>query len=173
MILTRLEKLPAYRMHTPKWAVQPTSGLGAAKWGGRVNRPGVEALYLSLERETAIQEYQQLSELLPPGLLTSYQVTVDAVVDFRRGYSASEWNPLWEDFYCDWRELWFNQHIEPPSWLIGDTVIAAGASGVLFHSSLLTGGTNLVLFPKTYANSDSITVYDPDHSLPKNQDSWT
>jgi RES domain-containing protein len=95
------------------------------------------------------------------------------VVDFRRGYSASEWNPLWEDFYCDWRELWFNQHIEPPSWLIGDTVIAAGASGVLFHSSLLTGGTNLVLFPKTYDNSDSITVYDPDHSLPKNQDSWT
>lgn len=172
MILTRLDKVPAYRMHTPKWAVQPTSGLGAAKWGGRINRPGVEALYLSLECETAIQEYQQLSELLPPGLLVSYQVNIHTVVDFRGGYSTPEWNPLWEDFYCDWRELWFNQHIEPPSWLIGDTIMAAGASGVLFQSSLLKGGINLVLFPKTYTSSDSVVVYDPDRSLPKNQDSW-
>jgi RES domain-containing protein len=172
MILTRLDNIPAYRMHTPKWAVQPTSGLGAAKRGGRVNRPGVEALYLSLERETAIQEYQQLSELLPPGLLVSYQVTLAVVIDFRRGYTASEWDPLWDDFYCDWRELWFNRHIEPPSWLIGETVMAAEASGVLFQSNVLSGGTNLVLFPKAYSDSDSVTVYDPNHNLPKNQDSW-
>jgi len=68
--------------------------------------------------------------------------------------------------------LWFNRHIEPPSWLIGDTVMAAGAGGVLFQSSLLTGGANLVLFPKAYANPDSVAVYDPNQSLPKNQDSW-
>jgi hypothetical protein len=32
---------PFYRMHTPRWAVMPTSGAGAAKHGGRFNRPGV------------------------------------------------------------------------------------------------------------------------------------
>ena len=149
MILTRLDKLLACRMHTPKWAVQPTSGLGAAKRGGRVNRPGVEALYLSLERETAIQEYQQLSELLPPGLLVSYQVTVDSVVDFRRGYSTPEWDPLWENFYCDWRELWFNQHIEPPSWLIGDTVMAAGASRCAFSIKLINRRHKPSVIPKS------------------------
>jgi RES domain-containing protein len=173
MILTRLENITAYRMHTPKWASQPTSGLGAAKSGGRLNRPGIEALYLSLERETAILEYQRLSELLPPGLLVSYLVTIGLVVDFRQGYHPTKWDPMWEDFYCDWRELWFNQHIEPPSWLIGDTIMSEGAKGVIFHSSLEPSGTNLVLYPKSYTDLDSIEVYDPNQSLPKNQASWT
>jgi len=46
-------------------------------------------------------------------------VTVGPVADFRAGFEAPNWNPIWEDFYCDWRELWFNQRIEPPSWVIG------------------------------------------------------
>ena len=49
----------AYRMHVPKWATAPTSGAGAAAFGGRVNRPGTPALYLALEPATAIGEYQQ------------------------------------------------------------------------------------------------------------------
>ena len=75
MILTRLVNLTAFRMHTPKWAVAPTSGTGAATHGGRANRPGVAALYLALDIETAIKEYQRVSVLLPPGTLVSYQVT--------------------------------------------------------------------------------------------------
>jgi RES domain-containing protein len=66
MILTQLENLTAYRMHAPIWAVAPTSGAGAAKHGGRVNRPGVAALYLALDIETAVKEFQQVSTLLPP-----------------------------------------------------------------------------------------------------------
>lgn len=129
MIRARLDNVTVYRMHTPKWAVAPTSGAGAAKHGGRVNRPGVEALYLALDAETAIREYQQVSTLLPPGTLTSYQLTAESLADFRAGYVASSWESCWEDFYCDWRELWFNQRIEPPSWAIGDAVIDAGAEG--------------------------------------------
>lgn len=36
-----------HRYLTPKWAFLPISGAGAAIDGGRFNRPGVEALYLS------------------------------------------------------------------------------------------------------------------------------
>lgn len=61
MILTTLDQVSAYRMHTPKWAVTPTSGAGAAAHGGRANRPGVTALYLALDIDTAIKEYQQVS----------------------------------------------------------------------------------------------------------------
>ncbi|BBP02923.1 hypothetical protein TPL01_13480 [Sulfuriferula plumbiphila] len=50
MILARLDNVTVYRMHAPKWAVAPTSGAGAAKHGGRVNRPGVGTL-LALEAE--------------------------------------------------------------------------------------------------------------------------
>lgn len=62
---TRLDNSTAYRMLVPKWAVAPTSGAGAAKHGGRANRSGVAALYLALDIETAVKEYQQVSTLLP------------------------------------------------------------------------------------------------------------
>jgi len=41
------------------------------------------------------------------------------IADFQSGFDASNWDPIGEDFYFDWRELWFNQHIEPPSWVMG------------------------------------------------------
>ncbi len=173
MKLTALVEATAYRMHVPRWAVAPTSGAGAATHGGRVNRPGVEALYLALETETAIREYQQVSTLLPPGTLTSYQLTAVPVVDFTSGYSASAWAPIWEDFYCDWRELWFNQRVEPPSWVVGDAVIAAGAKGILFPSSLAKGGTNLVLFTQMLTAPDVLEVFDPGKALPQSQASWS
>ncbi|MDQ3185149.1 MAG: RES domain-containing protein [Pseudomonadota bacterium] len=89
MILAQLDNVTAYRMHVPKWAVRPISGAGAAKHGGRVNRPNIEALYLSLDTNTAILEYKQVSTLLRPGTLTTYQLTADPIVDFTKGYSAS------------------------------------------------------------------------------------
>ena len=99
MILTELGPIPAYRMHTPRWAMAPTSGAGAAAHGGRANRPGTPALYLALEPETAIREYQQLSPLMSPGTLVSYTVQIASVVDFRAGYDAEQWAELWEEFH--------------------------------------------------------------------------
>ena len=43
----------AYRVHVPRWAYAPTSGDGAAEHGGRLNRPGLPALYLALDATTA------------------------------------------------------------------------------------------------------------------------
>ena len=115
MILAELGPVTAYRMHAPKWATAPTSGAGAAAHGGRANRPGTSALYLSLEAQTAVREYQQLSPLMPPGTLVSYTLRLAPVVDFRAGYDPGRWSGLWEEFYCDWRELWFDQRVEPPA----------------------------------------------------------
>jgi RES domain-containing protein len=148
MIVTHLDRITAYRVHTPKWASAPLSGAGAASHGGRGNRPGIEALYLALEVQTAIDEYKQVSTLLPPGTFVTYQVSATPIVDFRQGFNASEWDPLWEDFYCDWRALWFNDRIEPPM------------------------GTNLVLYPSAFGEADTIAVHDPGNALPKNQASW-
>ena len=49
MIVTELRDVVAYRMHTPRWATQPTSGEGAALHGGRANRIGLAALYLAMD----------------------------------------------------------------------------------------------------------------------------
>ena len=172
MILTELGPVTAYRMHTPRWATAPTSGAGAAAHGGRANRPGVAALYLALEPDTAVREYQQLSPLMPPGTLVSYTVQLAPVVDFRAGYDAARWHDLWEEFVCDWRELWFNQRVEPPSWVLADEALAADAKGILFASTLAAGGTNLVVFNGQLTADDMLQVYDPAGALPKNQDSW-
>jgi RES domain-containing protein len=172
MILTELGPLTAYRMHAPRWATTPTSGAGAAEHGGRANRPGVPALYLALEPETAVREYQQLSRLLPPGTLVRYTVRLAPVVDFRAGYEPTRWHDLWEEFYCDWRDLWFNHGVEPPSWVLADETLAIGAKGILFESRLAAGGTNLVVFSENLAADDTLQVYDPAGALPKNQDSW-
>lgn len=172
MILTALEVIPAYRMHVPMWAVAPTSGAGAAKHGGRVNRPGVAALYLCLDSETAVKEYQQVSTLMPPGTLVSYRVSAAPVVDFRQGFEPATWSTLWQSFYCDWRNLWFDQRVEPPSWVLADEAIAAGAKGILFRSHVASEGINLVLYMDLLEASDRLEVYDPTRALPKNQDSW-
>ncbi|WP_205738520.1 RES family NAD+ phosphorylase [Billgrantia endophytica] len=41
-----------YRVITPAFAGTPLSGMGAARQGGRFNRPGQEALYLSADDAT-------------------------------------------------------------------------------------------------------------------------
>ena len=38
---------PLFRAHNPLWSFQPLSGAGAARAGGRFNRIGTPALYLS------------------------------------------------------------------------------------------------------------------------------
>jgi RES domain-containing protein len=171
MIFTAIQTV-AYRVHNPKWAFAPTSGTGSGTYGGRVNRPGINALYLSLELDTALAEYQQVDSLLPPGLVVSYPIKVDSIVDFRGGFGAA-WDALWQDFYCDWRKLHFNDGIEPPTWIIGDQVLAAGGKGILFTSSVRPGGTNLVLYNDALTDTDSVAAHDPHHMLPKNQDSWS
>lgn len=169
MILTAIVS-KAFRVHDPKWSFAPVSGAGAARYGGRANRQGVNALYLSLELKTALAEYQRLDTLMPPALMVGYEVKIDPVVDFRGGYTSA-WDPIWRDFACDWRSLVFNDKIEPPSWVIGDLVLAAGAKGILFDS-LVTDGTNLVLYNDALETTDVVQPYDPNHALPRDQSSW-
>ena len=132
----------------------------------------MNTLYLALDVGTAVREYQQVSPLLPPGTLVSYCVSAMPVVDFTRGYAPGTWDPLWEDFYCDWRTIWFNERTEPPSWVLGDAVIAAGAKGILFRSRLSPAGINLALYVDELDANDRLDVHDPSGSLPHNQSSW-
>lgn len=163
--------IEAYRMHTPKWAFEPKSGQGAASKGGRVNRPGLPALYLSLDPNTAILEYQQDDLLLPPGTLVTYRLDVDPIADFRGGFT-SDWPDVWQDFYCDWRSILLNDGVEPPSWVIGDDARKRGAKGIAFRSQRSVTGFNLVLYTDALTASDVLEAVDPTGALPKNQRSW-
>lgn len=150
---------PFYRMHTPRWAKTPTSGAGAAKHGGRFNRPGVPALYLAGQTETAIAEYKQDLSLMPPGTLVQYELSLSAAVMLDQ-YEAEKWDPIWEDWNCEWRKLAL-EGTEPPSWLMGDIAMESGAKGILFPSTKQPSGLNLVVYTERLGPKDLLRAVDP------------
>lgn len=173
MIIIGLDgSMPFYRAHTPKWASQPLSGAGAALHGGRLNRPGIHALYLADSPALAVAESTQGDPLMPPLTLTSYRVKLTSVVDFRDGYSPGTWHPIWQDLTGNWRGEALLDGIEPASWSIGDLVIDAGHTGVLFRS-VRAAGINLVIYTDRLSAEDRLTVHDPDARLPRDQSSWS
>ncbi|MDZ4055445.1 MAG: RES domain-containing protein [Polynucleobacter sp.] len=161
-----------HRYLTPKWAFVPTSGAGAAIDGGRFNRPGVEALYLSRAPQTALEEYRQGASITPPATLAAYTVTLGEVADLSQGYDPGVWDDAWKDWDCAWRRIARIEGKVPPSWKLADRVITAGLRGILFPSLRHAGGTNLVIFPANLLADDTVMVHDPDHQLPKDQSSW-
>jgi len=161
-----------YRFITPRWSHTPTSGAGASRFGGRFNRPGIDAIYLSRHIETAAAEYRQDDPLIPPGTLVAYRVALSLIVDFEAGYIRGLWDELWSDWDCPWRKQCLYERIEPPSWLLGDLAMESGATGIVFPSTRHRGGTNLVLYPHRLEPGDDLSAYDPRSDLPSNQESW-
>jgi RES domain-containing protein len=162
---------PFFRALTPKWAYAPESGDGAAVKGGRFNRAGIRARYLAASPEAALREYHQESTLLRPATIASFQVTADPVVDFTGGDSVPEWTEIWQEAYCNWKDLAFIQKVDPPSWVIGDLVLAQGAAGLLYRSAVDRKSVCLVLYPDN-GSKFRAPVHDPHRALPQNQDSW-
>nr|WP_295105803.1 RES domain-containing protein [uncultured Caulobacter sp.] len=161
-----------HRYLTPRWAYLPTSGAGAASQGGRFNRPGVEALYLSVAPQTALDEYRQDASITPPATLAAYQVTLSNVADLSAGYDPTVWATAWSDWDCAWRRIARLDGKTPPSWLLADNLVTAGVKGLLFPSLRHAGGVNLVVFLANLDAGDRVEVHDPDHRLPRNPASW-
>jgi len=164
---------PFYRMLNPRWTFKPLSGEGAAKRGGRFNRPGVEALYLAFDEQTAIAEYQQDDTLLPPGTLVAHQITVDNIVDFRNGPTDVKWDAIWSKYDCRWKYHAFYENIDPPTWEIFDRVRERGNAGILYPSTRNPDGVALVIYPDLLERAEGkIEVHDPDNRLPVAPSSW-
>ncbi|MDO4683141.1 MAG: RES family NAD+ phosphorylase [Lautropia sp.] len=173
MILTNLPaETTLYRAHSPRWAYQPLSGQGAAMQGGRFNRPGIPALYLSFDELTALHEYRQSSPFLPPCTLCSYSALLQRLVDLRELSFDTVWDGLWHSWREDWRLLKFDRHIEPPSWILGDLVLSQGHTGIIFPSLTRERGLNVVVYNDQLKDGNTIVVNDPEHRLPHNADSW-
>lgn len=173
MILTRLAPDRIfYRYLTPRWSHLPTSGAGAAVNGGRFNRPGVEALYLSTDPETALAEYRQDASIAPPATLAAYRVSADEIVDFSAGFTAGPWSAAWSEWRVNWKYVARVEGDIPPSWLLADDLIRASRRGLLFPSTRRTGGVNLVLFCANLTAGDTVAVHDPHGDLPSDQSSW-
>ncbi len=161
IVLGAEEALPCYRVISPAYASQPLSGMGAARQGGRFNRPQQEALYLATDKITALAEYQQDNPWLPPGTICTFFIRNLRVADLSKGFDPERWPPLWADYAIDWRTEWFNRHHEPTTWYMADDVLAEGLDGILFPSQAMPTGTNLVIYQSSQRPSSQLQVYDP------------
>lgn len=160
-----------WRILAPKWAYDPLSGQGAARFGGRFNPKGTPALYLSEEIDTAFAEYQQ-DLLVRPGTFCAYQLDIAGIIDLcnpatRKAICIDE-----QILLSPWKEILLVQKRQPPTWELVVQLLKLGVTGVRVPSAQKQGGSNLVLWRWNDDPSRRIKVLDPKHELPNNQDSW-
>lgn len=111
MRLTRI----VWRAHHPRWSFAPTSGEGAACYGGQFDQIGVPALYTSLRLETAWLEAQQgLPFKAQPMTLCDYGVDCEDIADLTNSATRATLGIDLSDLGCAWEDL-ADQGTNPPS----------------------------------------------------------
>lgn len=164
-----------YRGHDPAWSFSPLSGEGAAIRGGRFNRKGEPALYLSLDVMTAVGECTQgLTQRLHPLTMCEYDVDCEGIADLRAESSRSRFRVKLEDLACAWLSFQLAGK-EAPSWQVADRLKAAGHVGIVvpsFVPGTTDASNNLVLWTWGPRRPHRVDVYDPSGRLPQNQLSW-
>ncbi|MFO1065384.1 MAG: RES family NAD+ phosphorylase [Pirellulales bacterium] len=149
------------------------SGAGAAKSGGRWNRKCIEAVYASLDIETANKEAFQdliyrgipLSAMMPR-VTAAAQVNLSRVCDLTQGSVRRSIGFTRQQLISeDWRAL---QKAGVESWTqaIGRGCYLAGFEAMIVPSARRKQGKNIVLFPSKFAKTVKIMILGAEH-LPK------
>ena len=119
-----------YRAHDPRWAWTPLSGEGARRCGGRFNRQGLPALYLSFSLSTAVREASPIGRRMQPLVLCAYQVDVDPVFDALDPSARAALSVQQAEIDCPtWRHDMFSGRT-PASQALADRLLAASFAGM-------------------------------------------
>jgi RES domain-containing protein len=136
----------------------------------------MEALYLALTLEGAFLEINQGFALkFAPCTLCSYDVDCDDLADLRTEDGCQRHAVDANDMACAWFDL-AAAGIVPPSWQIARRLMGEGFAGALVPSFAIGARgawANLVLWHWGETLPHRVTVFDPNHQLPKDQRSWT
>ena len=161
-------KAVVYRAHDPRWAWTPLSGEGARRRGGRFNRIGLPALYLSFSLTTAVREVSPIGRRMQPLVLCSYEVDVGPVFDAldpaeRTAHSVSQ-----ADLDCPaWRDEMFSGR-KPASHRLAERLLSMGSAGMRYRSYAM--GTseydvNLVLWRWGSESPSRVILIDDEKRL--------
>lgn len=164
-----------YRAHNPRWSFAPDSGAGAAKHGGRFNRPGVPALYTSSSYELAITEaHQGLPFKLQPLTIVSYTVDHDSLLDLSTASACYAAGVVFDDLTCAWEEMAFDD-ATPPTWLLADRLIENRMGGIIVPSFARGAdghSVNIIFWDWQTTPPRQVAVNDNENRLPRNSRSW-
>lgn len=171
---TRFEDI-VYRAHHPRWAQSPLSAAGAERFGGRFNRPGMAALYTSLDVKTAWLEAQQgFPFKAQPMTLVAYRVACERVLDLTDVSVQQQTGCSGAALACPWEDIAYRRQV-PPSWELAEQLIQKGATGALvpsFAPGCSEAQINLVLWQRSAPAPCRVQPIDDKHRLPRNDRSW-
>jgi RES domain-containing protein len=165
-----------FRAHNPRWSFSPTSGDGAARYGGRFNPVGMPALYTSASLEAAWREAQQGFPFKPqPLTICAYDVDCADVADLTDPAARAALHADAADLSCAWEALAL-RNMTPPSWVLASRLSAAGVAAIIVPS-FAPGATsfdrNIVFWRWADAPPHQVRVVDDERRLPRNARSWT
>ena len=159
-----------WRAFVPRWAHDPLSGEGAARFGGRWNPVGAPAFYAACELSTAWAEYNQ-GFVQHPALIAQLELAdaklanlVDLATLTRLGVDAGI-------LKCEWRAD-LDRGVVPATHKLREALLAEGFDGVVYPSFMSPGGTCVALWRWNSPGAPSLRVIDPDGRLPKSAASW-
>lgn len=156
-----------YRAHNPQWSWSPLSGEGARRYGGRFNRPGIPALYTSLDPLTAIREALPLGRTLQPITLCAYEVDAEPVFD---ALDEEQCRALGtdSDLACPNWEAEMLAGAVPASQALADRLIAEGHAGMRVRSYAAGSSAddlNLVMWRWGPHRPDRVVLVDDEGRL--------
>jgi RES domain-containing protein len=163
-----------YRAYHPRWAFSPTSGEGAARYGGRFNPVGMDALYTSLRLESAWLEAQQgFPFKAQPMTLCAYAVDCDPVADLTDAATVAALAIAASDLACPWEDL-ADRGRTLPSWEIALRLKASGYAGIVvpsFAPGATAADRNAVFWHWADTPPHQVRVIDDQGCLPKDESS--
>ena len=156
-----------YRALNPVYAREPLSGRGAALYGGRFNRKGIEALYTSFDPQTALREANQVGALQPTTLV-AYRADMAALFDTREAGALAE-RGMTAETLADptWRAR-MKVAAPRPTQALADVLAGEGYAGLIVRSfarGAPPDAMNLVLWRWNTGRDDALEVVDDEDRL--------
>jgi RES domain-containing protein len=164
-----------YRAHNPRWAFNPASGDGAARYGGRFNPVGIPALYTSRRMETAWLEAQQAFPFkAQPMTICAYDVDSADVADLTDPQIQGNLAIDAADLACPWERMVSLGRV-PPSWDLARRLIDEGIAAIIvpsFAPGASEVDRNVIFWRWSDTLPYRVVVIDDEGRLPRDDRSW-